>query len=893
MTRTNIIKKNPARELIGLAQRVEELGVLEVKHNADEALLLLENEEFYKAVFESYSDSILLLDRNSIIIDINKRFTENSSYTRDQLIGKHISILNTMMVPKRSAVIVDNFFKSMTIGNVPPCEIELMSEDKELFIYEISSRPLKKRDKRIGDLVILRDITERKKIENELLLKNLILSTQQETSIDGILVVDGNGKIISSNRRFAEQWNIPDEIIESKSDERALQCVLDKLVNREEFIDKVKKLYANREETSRDEIALKDGRVFDRYSAPMLSTGREYFGRVWYFRDISERKQTERALHESNEKYRLIVENSRDIIFTLDAAGNALYVSPSVKNMLGYNPEDLKGHPFAELIHPEDLKIVQESIQRTISYDHQTTGGIQYRVRNSSGVWRWHNGRGSTVRDVNGIFLNFLCLSQDITEQRQLQQTLSESEEKFREYTNKAPLAIFVIDANGKYIEVNPAACEMSGYSNEELLKISILEFLAPDGRETGVKAFQQVTSTGYFEGELLCQRKNWSTFWILLVAVKLRGNKFLAIYRDITEQKRVEDKLNQAVKEWRTTFDAITDFISIHDKDNRIVRVNKAVADLLKTTPQALIGQFCHEIMHGTKEAPPYCPNRLTLKTGKPAVMETYNPKFEAYFQESTSPLSNEMGEVIGSVNVTRDITQEKRIQEQLIMTDRLASIGELSSGIAHELNNPLTSVIGFSQLLMEGDVPANMKEELGIIYNEAQRAAVIVKNLLTFARKHAPVKQLSQINAVVEDVLHLRSYEQKVNNIEVEKRLAYDLPEIMMDHFQMQQVFLNIIVNAEAAMLEGHHKGKLTITTEKSEHIITITFTDDGPGISSENLKRIFDPFFTTKEVGKGTGLGLSICHGIITEHGGEIYARSENGQGTTFVVELPLNG
>jgi len=134
----------------------------------------------------------------------------------------------------------------------------------------------------------------------------------------------------------------------------------------------------------------------------------------------------------------------------------------------------------------------------------------------------------------------------------------------------------------------------------------------------------------------------------------------------------------------------------------------------------------------------------------------------------------------VIGSVNVARDITQEKRIQEQLIMTDRLASIGELSSGIAHELNNPLTSVIGFSQLLMDGDVPADMKEELGIVYSEAQRAAVIVKNLLTFARKHAPVKQLSQVNTVVEDVLRLRAYEQKVNNIEVEQHLAPNLPEL-----------------------------------------------------------------------------------------------------------------
>jgi signal transduction histidine kinase len=192
-----------------------------------------------------------------------------------------------------------------------------------------------------------------------------------------------------------------------------------------------------------------------------------------------------------------------------------------------------------------------------------------------------------------------------------------------------------------------------------------------------------------------------------------------------------------------------------------------------------------------------------------------------------------------------------------------------------------------------MEGDIPANIKNDLAIINSEAQRAAVIVKNLLIFARKHAPVTQLSQINIVIEDVLRLRTYEQKVNNIEIEKHLASNLPEIMMDPFQIQQVFLNIIVNAEFAMLEAHQKGKLVITTARADGVIRITFTDDGPGITEANQKRIFNPFFTTKEVGKGTGLGLSICHGIITEHGGKIYVRSTLGQGTTFTVELPLNG
>ena len=366
-----------------------------------------------------------------------------------------------------------------------------------------------------------------------------------------------------------------------------------------------------------------------------------------------------------------------------------------------------------------------------------------------------------------------------------------------------------------------------------------------------------------------------------------------LGNFIDITERKQAEERLEQAAQEWRITFDSITDIISIHDKDNRIVRMNKAYADLLKTTPQELVGKFCHEVMHGTKDPPANCPHLRTIKSGKPAALELYNPNFEAYFHESTSPLFNEKGEVSGTVIVARDVTQQKRMEEQLILTDRLASIGELSSGIAHELNNPLTSVIGFSQLLIQGNVPDNIKEDLGIIYSEAQRAAVIVKNLLTFARKHAPVTQLSQINIVIEDVLRLRAYEQKVNNIEVEKHLAVNLPEIMMDPFQIQQVFLNIIVNAEFAMLEAHQRGKLVITTEKSDGMVKITFTDDGPGITEANLKRIFNPFFTTKEVGKGTGLGLSICHGIVTEHGGKIYVRSAAGQGATFTVELPLGG
>jgi signal transduction histidine kinase len=233
----------------------------------------------------------------------------------------------------------------------------------------------------------------------------------------------------------------------------------------------------------------------------------------------------------------------------------------------------------------------------------------------------------------------------------------------------------------------------------------------------------------------------------------------------------------------------------------------------------------------------------------------------------------------------------EERREMEQLIITDRLASVGELAAGIAHELNNPLTGVIGFAQMVLDKDMPDGIRKDMQVVYSEAQRAAQVVKNLLSFAQKHAPEKQLMSINSIIDKVLELRAYEQKVNNIRVNTRLVPDLPGVRADYFQLQQVFLNIIINAEYFMIEAHNGGNLAITTERAGDIIKVSFADDGPGIAEENLGHLFDPFFTTKEVGKGTGLGLSICHGIVAEHGGRIYVESELGEGATFIVELPI--
>ncbi len=265
---------------------------------------------------------------------------------------------------------------------------------------------------------------------------------------------------------------------------------------------------------------------------------------------------------------------------------------------------------------------------------------------------------------------------------------------------------------------------------------------------------------------------------------------------------------------------------------------------------------------------------------------LQEANDQLDVKVKERTADL------VKTNKQLRNEITERKKMQEQLIVSDRLASIGELVSGVAHELNNPMTGIIGFSELLLNQDFSDDVKKDLEVINKEATRSAGIVKGLLTFARKQKTEKQPVNISEVIQAVLDLRAYEQKLNNIEVNTHFPADLPEIIANSSQLRQVFLNLVVNAEQAMLEAHNKGILTVTSEQVGDIVRISLTDDGPGITKENLGHLFDPFFTTKGEGKGTGLGLSISHGIITEHGGMIYVDSELGKGATFVIELPID-
>jgi len=463
--------------------------------------------------------------------------------------------------------------------------------------------------------------------------------------------------------------------------------------------------------------------------------------------------------------------------------------------------------------------------------------------------------------------------------------------------------SFFLFDENLNLVRVNPAGERLLHRSEEDVVGNNILD-VVPGIKETGrYDKYLCVVKTGEpFIADDIVPHPELGNRHLRLKAFRA-GNGLGIIASDITERREAEEALLGSEGNYRLLFESRLDGVFVIDaKTMRVVLANQvaaemygfdSVADVIGLNPldfvhpsdrERALGSIVHDMFElDLREIEDF---RTTRKDGTELWISVTGTRTEYG------------GKLAGLVSM-RAITERKRaeeekqrMEEQLQLAGRLAAVGVLAAGVAHELNNPLAAVQMFAQLLnAREDLDETARSDVETIYREAQRAARITNNLLSFARRHVPEKRLISINEVLEKSLELHAYRMKLNNIEIVMALDVNLPRTMADFHQMQQVFVNIIANAEQAMTEAHSKGKLCIKTQKVGQIIRTTFTDDGPGISEENLRRVFDPFFTTKDVGKGTGLGLSICYGIVQEHGGRLYAGSKPNKGATFVVEIPL--
>jgi PAS domain S-box-containing protein len=495
------------------------------------------------------------------------------------------------------------------------------------------------------------------------------------------------------------------------------------------------------------------------------------------------------------------------------------------------------------------------------------------------------------------------------TEHKKSEDAFRQPEERYRAIVEEMEEGYYEVDLAGRYTFFNDVICSRLGYTREELMGIDYRVYTPKEDVERTYKVHNEIYRTGkprrWYPAVNIA--KDGTRVYIETSILPMRDSQgrvigFRGISRDVTERKRADEALRQSEEKYRTVLQEMDEGYYEVDLAGNYTFVNDVLCARLGYTREEMIGINYQVYTPEEDVKKVYQVYNEVYRTGKPRrwypVINIAKDGTRLYIENSILLMRNSEGGIIGFRGISRDVTERKRMEEERRQLEekaqfasRLASVGEMASGIAHEINNPLTGVIGYAQLLLQENLPDRVRKDLETINDGAQRVANVVQRLLAFARQNKPQRTYVNINDVVATTLELRAYHLQTSNIKVTTQLDTDLPLTIADAGQLQQVFLNLIVNAETEINLARGSGKLIVKTQSIDETIRISFKDDGRGIAQENLEKIFEPFFTTRQVGQGTGLGLSVCYGIVTEHSGRIYAESKPGKGASFIVELPV--
>ena len=481
---------------------------------------------------------------------------------------------------------------------------------------------------------------------------------------------------------------------------------------------------------------------------------------------------------------------------------------------------------------------------------------------------------------------------------------IQESENRYRTLFKSAGDAIFLVEAEGeepgKIVDANPAAAEMHGYELEELLGLNLVKDLdAPDAARGAPERIARILDGQWINEEITHVRKDGGVFPVEISAglLEYMDRKYiLAVDRDISDRKKMENLILQAKLEWEDTFDTITDMITIHDKDFNIIRANKAAQEIL-ALPSLEVNKAikCYSYYHGKDSPPRNCLSCTCLETGQATSFELFEPHLNRYLEVRAMPRFDSDNEIIGIIHVIRDITERKKVEEALQRAEQMKMVGEWATGLVHEIKNPLAGIKGSVEVLASDACLA--EEDRAIItqaVDEIKRIELLLKSLLNFAKPPKPQLTWVDINDILDKsiVFALRHSSVGADSskaINVFKDFDPKIPKAMADPMQMQQVFLNLLLNAIEAMPDG---GMLATKTSYDARLntIQITISDTGTGMDKSLVSKVFQPFFTTKR--KGSGLGLSITRRLVEQHGGHIDLESEPGKGTAFNIFLNAN-
>ena len=598
--------------------------------------------------------------------------------------------------------------------------------------------------------------------------------------------------------------------------------------------------------------------------------------------------QLSQVILRSQRSFKELIDSFDDVACAASLDGTFRTVNRRLTDLLHIQYAQIVGHKFDEFCESPSRKEIEAGLGRFLER-RRWSGIVPVKLKTTSRVLYFDCMVNAIIKGDEVVGAS--VLARDVTEER-------EKERRFTELFETLQEGVYFSTPEGKILDVNPALVAMLGYQGkQELLELApnALNF---DAAQNPVLGRGSDDRGGVRTREVTLRRRDGSAA-VCLDTSRAVWDEAGAIIRyqgtltDVTEKRTMEAQLRQQEVFRQRLLESFPDLILVVDLNERYTFASSRIRDLLGYHPEELVGKRIDDLQD---HSPEFLSLYRDVASGKQLFASC---EYGALHRDGTwrtmrasaSQLFDSENKLSGVIFSVRDITVEKKLEQQVMQSERLAAMGQMIGGFAHELNNPLTAILGMSELLGEGEQNEARIRQFNMLHQQARRATEIVQNLLYFSRPPAPGKSTVNLNELVDRTLHLHAYSLRKNNITVDFLKEESLPQVSGDPHQLMQAFLNLVLNAEQAIREAREKGTLRIRLGKTDGSVWITFQDDGPGIAPEILPNIFDPFYTTKRPGRGTGLGLSICKAVLKEHSGNIEAASAPGGGAVFTVTLPI--
>ncbi len=596
--------------------------------------------------------------------------------------------------------------------------------------------------------------------------------------------------------------------------------------------------------------------------------------------------QLNEMIARSQRSFKELIDSLEDSACALSLDGTVRTVNRSVSELIGRPYCDIIGQKIFDFIDEPARSTLEQGLARFLEKRHWS-GTIRVRLKNSARPLYFDCVLSAIVK--GGEVVGASVLGRDVTGQH-------EKELRFTELFETMQEGAYFCTPEGKLLEANPALVAILGYATKD-------ELLALDPAGLNIDAAvppvlgRAPDDRGAVRTREVAMRKKDGTPAVFLESSRAVWDAAGKLIRyqgtlvDVTERRKLEQRLLQQEEFRRRLLESFPDLILVVDLQERYTFVSSRVRDLLGYQSEDLLGKKISQIEDHSSELVVLYRNVASGKQLFDSAEYSARHRDGSWrtMRASASQFFDAEGKPAGVIISVRDITMERKLEQQVVQSERLAAMGAMIGGVAHELNNPLTTILGVSELLQDSQTTDAARKQIGILQQQARRAAEIVQNLTYFSRPPAPGKSPVNVGEVVERTLNLHAYSLRKNGITVDFLREPSLPYVEADPHQLMQVFLNLIMNAEQAIREVRDRGTLRIRLGHSAGSVWATFQDDGPGIPSDLIGRVFDPFYTTKRPGRGTGLGLSICKSVMKEHNGAVEVANAAGGGALFTVTL----